>query len=195
MPTVLHVTLRYRNLDALFVPPGISPFSEEFAAYSMTAGIEYIAGELSADPSLRSVEATILLPRDTIEPDLEHRTREAVGRYCRAQLVQYDQESRAQRWHLTRELAYAVLSFIIFLGTARLLYASESAVLSLLGDGATIAGWVLFWFPVETLFFTVRHHRLDTRVYERLAAMQITIREDAGAHRSPDNRPVRSPRG
>ena len=59
---VLRVTLRYTDINSLFDKPDVSPFSEDFHEYSTVAGIEHIYGELQANPSLKRVETTILLP-------------------------------------------------------------------------------------------------------------------------------------
>jgi hypothetical protein len=171
----LHVTLRYRDIAGLFAPPAVSPFSEDYQVYSTTSGIEFLARELHANPSLQRVEVTILLPPDRVSPELERRTREAVARYCRAQLVRYRQERREQGWYLVREFGSATLGLVVFLGAARFLYATDNGVLALLGEGLNIAGWVLFWFPLDTFFYTLRHQRMDEKIYERLLAMSLTI--------------------
>jgi hypothetical protein len=81
---VLRVTLRYANINSLFERPEISPFSEDFHEYNTISGIEHIYGELQANPSLKKVETTIVLPPEQITPNLEQRTREAIQRYCLA---------------------------------------------------------------------------------------------------------------
>jgi hypothetical protein len=81
---VLRLTLRYANIDSLFEKPDVSPFSEDFLEYGTVPGVEYIYRELQANPRLRRVETTIVLPPEQITPDLEQSTREAVRRYCLA---------------------------------------------------------------------------------------------------------------
>jgi hypothetical protein len=79
---VLRLTLRYANIDSLFEKPDVSPFSEDFLEYGTVPGVEYIYNELLANPRLKRVQTTIVLPPEQITPDLEWRTREAIQRYC-----------------------------------------------------------------------------------------------------------------
>jgi hypothetical protein len=92
---VLRVTLRYADINSLFDRPAVSPFSEDFHEYSTVAGIEHIYGELQANPSLKRVETTILLPPEQITPHLEQRTREAIRRYCLARGREVGQSERS----------------------------------------------------------------------------------------------------
>src|SRR3954463_700499 len=102
---VLRVTLEYTDINWLFSQPDVSPFSENFHEYSTTPGIEFICNELYANPSLKKVEATILLPPDEITSDLEQQTREAIRRYCLARSQEMRQDERALRWRALRALA------------------------------------------------------------------------------------------
>ena len=68
---VLRVTLRYTSIDSLFDRPDVSPFSKDFDEYSTLPGIEYIYNELQANPALKRVETTIVLPPEQITADLD----------------------------------------------------------------------------------------------------------------------------
>ena len=84
---MLRLTLRYADINSLFEKPDDSPFSEDFLEYGTVAGVEYIYNESQANPALKRVETTIVLPREQITPDLERSTREALRRYCLASAV------------------------------------------------------------------------------------------------------------
>lgn len=75
---VLRLTLRYADINALFEKPDVSPFSEDFLEYGTVPGVEYIYNELQANPALKRVETTIVLPAEQITPDLERSTSEAI---------------------------------------------------------------------------------------------------------------------
>ena len=49
-------------------------------------------------------------------------------------------------------------------------------MLESLADALIIAGWVALWFPLDSLFFDVRHTGADERVYARLAQMDLRLR-------------------
>jgi hypothetical protein len=173
---LFRVTLRYRDINELFRPPDVSPFSEEFREYSTTSGIEYIANELYANSSLKRVAATVLLPPDQIRPGLEQETRQAIRRYCLAMSHEMEQEERALRWRSWRALALAFVALLIFIGVGEPLSSSRVFLLQLIGDGMVIAGWVAIWFPLDSLVFGVRYHHLDAEIYRRVMTMELTIR-------------------
>src|SRR5919205_4286624 len=122
---VLRVTLEYPDINWLFDQPDVSPFSETFHEYSTRPGIEDIYNELHANPSLKRVETTILLPPEQITPALEQRTREAVRRYCLARSREVGQDERALRWRALRALAIALVLFVPYVIVYKPLQESE----------------------------------------------------------------------
>src|ERR687886_384754 len=111
---VLRVTLEYTDINWLFDQSDVSPFSENFHEYSTIPSIEHIYNELHANPSLKGVEATILLPPEQITPNLEQRTREAIQRYCLARAKEMNQDEHALRWRAQRALAFALILFAAY---------------------------------------------------------------------------------
>jgi hypothetical protein len=177
---VFRVTLEYRDINWLFSQPDVSPFSEDFHEYSTTSGIEFICNELYANPSLKRVEATILLPPEQITPTLEQRTREATRRYCLARSREMRQDERALRWRALRALTFAVGFFIVWIGVEKPLQNSGTYFFDLLGEGLSILVLVAFWFPLDALVFGVRYHSLDAETYRRVSEMQLTIKPAVG---------------
>ena len=170
---VLRVTLRYTDINSLFNKPDVSPFSEGYKDYSTTSGIEHIYGELQANPSLKRVEATILLPREQITPALEQRTREAIRRYCLARSREVGQSERALRWRALRALAFGLILFAVnVLLQDRM---QDILVLKLIGEGLDILIWVALWFPLDALFFGLLSYDLNSESYKRASEMQLKI--------------------
>ena len=172
---VLRVTLRYTDINSLFEKPDISPFSEDFHEYSTAAGIEHIYGELQANPSLKRVEATILLPREQVTPNLEQRTREAIRRYCLACGREVGQSERALRWRALRALAIAVVLFVVYVLVQMRLQGSELLILKLMVEGLDILIWVALWFPLDALFFGLLSYDINSDSYKRASQMQLKI--------------------
>ncbi len=172
---VLRVTLRYAEIDSLFERPKVSPFSEDYHEYSTLAGIEYIYNELHANPSLKRVETTILLPPEKVTPNLEQRTREAIRRYCLAAAREVRQNERALRWRAWRALAIALLLFVGYVLLQERMQGSEFLVLKLIGEGLDILIWVALWFPVDALVFGIQSYDLNSDSYKRASEMQLKI--------------------
>jgi hypothetical protein len=170
---VLRVTLRYTDINSLFKSPDISPFSEEYNEYCTTSGIEHIYGELQANPSLKRVEATILLPREQITPTLEQRTQEAIRRYCLARSREVGQSERALRWRALRALAFGLILFAVYVLLQDNM--QDILVLKLISEGMDILIWVALWFPIDALFFGLLSYDLNSESYERASEMQLKI--------------------
>src|ERR687886_153733 len=143
---VLRVTLEYTDINWLFDQSDVSPFSENFHEYSTRPGIEHVYNELHANPSLKKVEATILLPPEQITPALEQRTREAVRRYCLARSREVGQDERALRWRALRALAIALVLFVPYVIVYKPLQESEIWLLNLIGEGLSIVIGLLSGF-------------------------------------------------
>jgi len=45
-----------------------------------------------------------------------------------------------------------------------------------IGAGIEITSWVVLWFPLDTLFFSVWQHRLDRRAYRLVRDMDLHLR-------------------
>jgi hypothetical protein len=173
---VLRVTLEYPDINWLFDQPDVSPFSENFHEYSTRPGIEHIYNELHANPSLKRVEATVLLPPEQITPGLEQRTREAVRRYCLARSREVGQDERALRWRALRALAVALVLFVLYVIVYKPLQETEIWLLNVIGEGLSIVIWVALWFPLDALVFGVLSYQMDSDSYRRASEMQLTLK-------------------
>ena len=76
---IYETTLYLDTIEQFFSKPDLSPLSEQYREYSSTSGIEYLAKELYAQPKIKEVRVTIVLPADMIAADLEQKTKAAVS--------------------------------------------------------------------------------------------------------------------
>jgi hypothetical protein len=155
--------------------PTCHPLPDDYREYSYTSGLEFIANELYANPSYDRVEATILLPANSMESVQDEKVKEAVRRYARGRLKDVDHDIYATRWRGMRSLLVAFVALLVFIGASRLVYSESNLPLQIISEGLVVAGWVALWFPLETLAFKVWEHRLDRRVYSRLMDMDLVI--------------------
>jgi hypothetical protein len=172
---VLRVTLWYKNIDSLFRAPDVSPFSEDFDEYSTLPGIEYIYNELQANPALKRVETTIVLPPEQITPQLEPSTREAIRRYCLARAQAVGQSERALRWRAFRTLGAALVLFVVYVLMQWWLQNVDVLAIRVILEGLDILIWVALWFPLDALFFGLQSYDINSDTYKRASQMQLKI--------------------
>ena len=172
---VYETTLSLDTIEQFFSKPDLSPLSEQYREYSHTSGIEYLAKELYAQPSVKEVRVKIVLPADKIMPDLEQKTKAAVLRYCRGRLKALDQEMRGLRKRTVEATLMAMVGLVIFISVGSILTYSTSFVIQVIGQGLIVVGWVFVWFPLDSFIFGLRQYRLDKRIYEKLVHMQLTV--------------------
>jgi hypothetical protein len=176
MENVYETTLYLTEPEHFFRKPDISPFSPDYREYSYTSGIEYLANELYAHPSSREVRVTLLLPPEQVVPDLQQNIQEAVLRYCRGRLKEIEQQRRGLRQRALQGLLMTLVGMVVFIALGSELTFNASVNLRMLGEVAIVIGWVYVWFPLDALVFGVRHYHLDSNIYKKLMAMQLTLK-------------------
>jgi len=180
----LRVTLRLKTIGHLFEDPDLSPFDPYYARYSFAAGMDYLVGEMQLAPRATRTELTVLLPPQQIEPDLEVRTREAIGRYAEAWASSARQEREVEHIR-ARQVAVAATMFFV---VANLVYLQYSRTGEFLGisnmgvdvamEGLSVAAWVALWWPLDQLINTAWDHRKDERAYRALQGITLHILPD-----------------
>jgi hypothetical protein len=172
---VLRLTLRYADINSLFEKSDVSPFSDDFLEYGTVPGVEYIYNELQANPTLKRVETTIVLPPEKITPDLERSTTEAIRRYCQARSWEVGQSERALRWRAFRALAVALVLFVVYVLLQWKLQGIDVLAIKVVLEGLDILIWVALWFPLDALFFGLQSYDINSGSYKRAAQMQLKI--------------------
>lgn len=176
---IYETTLYLDTIEQFFSQSNLSPLSEQYREYSQTSGIEYLAKELYAHPSIQEVRVNIVLPAQKIVPDLEQKTKVAVLRYCRGRLKALEQEIQGLRKRATAATVMAIVGLVLFISLGSILTSSTSFVTQVIGQGLSVLGWVFVWFPLDSFIFGIRHYHLDERIYEKLVAMQLTIKSSS----------------
>src|SRR5262249_37554677 len=111
---VYETTLYLDNIEDFFSQPDLSPLSEHYREYSHTSGIEYLAKELYAQPSIKEVRVNIMLPPNKMVPDLEQKTKNAVLRYCRGRMKALEQEMQGLHKRAIEAALMAFVGLVIF---------------------------------------------------------------------------------
>ena len=176
---VLAVELILDGPEELFVPRAVNPLVEDYPSRGDVSGVEHAVNVFYAKPKYDSMEIHISLPSSEITPEVADRMSTAISRWCRARLVDIDEEIDASRWRGRRTLVFAFLALFFFTGLSKILdHYGGSLLLEILSEGFNIAGWVALWVPIEILMFDVWQHRLDRKAYVLLseAHVQVTSR-------------------
>ena len=144
-----------------------------------SSGIDQIRNALSAGSVRARITTLIVLPRDRIEPRLEHGIREAVARYCEDGITQAENELKAIRREGVQALVLGAILLAVFLGLSEAVLQSDlpHSIRTFFGDGLFIvAAWVGMWYPLDTLLYAGRPYRLERTLLRAIQGMEIVVR-------------------
>ncbi len=184
----VRITLPLRAVEHLFVAPDLDPFAPDYETYGEKAGIETIAGVLHAERRVRRAEAVLQLPLELVDDELEHRTVDAIARYCRVRIAELDLELlRIKRYGL-RALAIGLVAVLALNALSRPLESSDDPILELISQGLQIAAWVTLWFPINVLVYDRWYSMRDQRVYTQMVLMDVSVVPDPARRPEPVDR-------
>jgi hypothetical protein len=174
------ITIHLDNIHDLFTIPTGDPFSENVRFVS---GIEFIKSKFK--PKLlrhgAKTRTTIFLPKESIEPDIVNKTRDALKRYCQFKI----QQNRNTVSALQLDSLRALLVGLLFLATGLFLtdFLSRVTFISpffdtLIANGFTIAFWVILWRPVDFFLFDMAAYWREVNIYKHIMQMEIIVAEE-----------------
>lgn len=167
--------LELTAVEDLFEAPCISPMDRRYRQHSSMPALEFIADHIYANGSYRSARATFIVPGPLDRTAAE--VQAGVQRWASAKAVSQDHDVRAMRWRGWRSLMTGVLLFIVLIGISQIIDDQREDILATLATGLEVAAWVVLWFPLDTLIFSVWQHRLDRRAYSVISKMEIDLVE------------------
>ena len=172
---VLETTLELDTIDELFVAPTISPLAVNYRPHSHTSAIEFIAGELHANTSVKRVKATFIVSSAEAARAAGLDLPGAIRRFSAAKLGQTEQGLHGVYWRGRRALAIAIVALFVFIGLGTIVYGYDGLLPEIVAEGLFVAGWVALWVPLEMWFFHVWRHRLDRRIWRVVSDMEVTV--------------------
>ncbi|MGH3041449.1 MAG: hypothetical protein ACREJR_00935 [Candidatus Rokuibacteriota bacterium] len=179
----VEVALRLPALESLFVAPDDDPFSPEYETYGDQSGLDFIASRLRSEKGKGRVRAIVELPAEEIEPTLEQRAEEAVGRYCRVKVQDLSRSLREVTRQGLRALLLGLLAVLVLNGIAESLEASRDSLLKAVVEGLQVTSWVILWVPINLLVYNRSFYSRDRKIYRRLERMEIRIVPRRGSSR------------
>lgn len=170
--------LELTGVEDLFRAPRMSPMDERFGDHSAMAALEFIADQIYANGSYRSARATFIVP-GPLDHTLEE-VRAGVQRWASARALDQETDVRAMRWRGWRSLLSGLVLFVVLIAISQVVGDPDNEILDTLATGLEVAAWVILWFPLDTLFYSVWQHRLDKRAYSIISGMEVSLVETPG---------------
>lgn len=175
--SIYATTLELTGLDDLFRAPDISPFDDRYRDHSRMPALEFIADEVYANSTYRAADVTFVVPE--VEGRSIDEVRGAIGRWASAHARGHGHDVTATRWRGLRSLIVGVVGFAVFIALSQAIGDGGDDLLSTFAKGLEVLAWIVIWFPLETLIYSVWQHRLDRRSFQVVRDMQVTITESA----------------
>lgn len=185
----LEVSLRLDSLDDLFVRPETLPWSRHYSGHAEQPALEYIVGQLVAEPSYRHVNAVFEVPADQVGQHFNDDVRAAVQRWAAARIEEHSRVIAATAARGIRVLASGILLFVLALGLSKIAGDQSGELADTLSRGLEVFAWVTLWFPLETLVFGMWQPRLDRRAAGAIGRMSF----DLVPHSSPSPSRLQAP--
>lgn len=142
------------------------------------AGIDRVRSELSARSVRMPAQLAILLPRQYVNPATERGLREAIVSYCDFRIRRVENELKALRRDGTQALLFGAILLAGFLALSEFILQTglPSGIRHFFGDGLfLVAAWVGMWYPLDTLIYAGRPHRLERKLLRVLRASQLAL--------------------
>jgi hypothetical protein len=168
------ITLKLPTLANLFVAPDLDPFSPEYEAYGDQSGIDVIVSHLRERPGGR-VRSIVELPAGEVEPGLDERAGDALGKYCKVKLAGLERSLQEVTRHGVRSLVVGLVAVLVLNGIARRLDQSDDTLLELVAEGLQITSWVILWVPISLLVYDRWYYSRDRKIYRRVEEMEIRV--------------------
>jgi len=171
------ITLHLNDVRELFVDPDFDPLD---ADCNYVSGLEQIITAVTArDLRAETIRATIYLPAEKLQPDLEPKLKDAVARFSRFQIERRNAELISTRWQGVKALQIGLLflAACLFLAESfRTLESLPEPLRAFLSEGFTIAGWVSLWNPIELFLYAWWPDWRARQIYRYIMKLEIIVK-------------------
>jgi hypothetical protein len=155
MPRLRQFVLRLDRPEQLFEADPVSPTSPRYTEYTAQPAMDTIRDLLlmRMPPRDMAVQIDVVLPRDRITPGLDEELTAAVRRWVRVQNtmdVESTEAGGAVGWRL---FLIGIVAFFALQMTS--IWVRQKAteydgyLVDSLGEGLSVASWVMLWFPLQ----------------------------------------------
>ena len=169
MPRLRQLVIRLDRPSQLFEADPVSPMSPDYTEYTAQPAMDTVRDLLlmRMPPKDTDIQIDIVLPPAQIRPGLDEELTAAVRRWVHVRNT-IDVETTEAGGAVARRLfVVGVLAFLILQMTSIWVRDQANAVdgylVDSLGEGLSVASWVMLWFPLQTATMEVWRSMLGRR--------------------------------
>lgn len=180
MPGVREITVRLNRPDQLFTAD-TSPESPDYSEFTAQPAMITVRDMLIARmPRHHSeIRLVVLLPEEHIRPGLGEELSEAVRRWVRVQNI-IDVDTTGAGGAIGRRLFMICAGVFMVLQTISIVVKNlgddvGNYLVDAVGEGLSVASWVILWFPVQLFTVEVWRSRLRRRRAKVIERISVTV--------------------
>lgn len=165
------------SLEELFDEPEADPWDPDSRFRS---GIDELLAKLRLLPPREAVDIVIEVSGQTVTPEFEPRTRQAIATYCDAHLEATRDEKMALHGSGRRDFIISVVVVAVLILVVSVLIAGfqlDGILRSALVGWTGIAAWAILWNPVDTFVWGRLPLRREIALLERLKSIPVAVRQ------------------
>jgi hypothetical protein len=181
MPGVREITVRLNRPEQLFTADRITPGSPDYTEFTAQPAMDTVRDMLIARmPRHHSeIRLIVLLPETHIRPGLSEELSEAVRRWVRVQNI-IDVDTTGAGGAIGRRLFVICMGVFMVLQTVSILVKKlgdglDNYLIDAVGEGLSVASWVILWFPVQLFTVEVWRSRLRRRRTQVIDRITVTV--------------------
>ena len=182
MPGVRVITVRLNRPEQLFTADEVTPESPDYSEFTAQPAMNTVRDMLIARmPRHHSeIQLVVLLPDEHIRPGLGVELSEAVRRWVRVQNI-IDVDTSGAGGAIGRRLFVICAGVFMVLQTISILVKKfgddlDNYLVDAVGEGLSVASWVILWFPVQLFTVEMWRARLRRRRTEAIERITVTVR-------------------
>jgi hypothetical protein len=176
MPATNQINIDLNSPVELFEEPASDPWD---LAARYRSGIDEIRAKLRTVPMNEPVAIAIRLPDEALTAGLEMQAKDAIIRYCDAQIEAVTVEKSAVVKEGRRDFLISILTVLVLFLIIILLvvvFQMEGVLVTALVAWTGIAAWAILWNPVDTFVWGRIPLRREIHLWEKLRASNLMVR-------------------
>lgn len=177
------IVVRLSRPGQLFAPDPVSPLDGDYTPFTAQAAMVTVRDELLTrmPRDISHVRLVVELPAAEVSPGLQDRLEGAVRRWVEVQNAIDVDASQAvgaigRRLFLAGAATFLVLQ-VLSITVDRWAGFLRDDLVQAVGEGLSVASWVMLWFPVQLFTVEVWQSRIRRSRMRRLERMHVVVRE------------------